>query len=341
VIIDKNFSPLMERCFTGKAFSAEETKALMQSMLDDTLSDIRIASVLTAFRFISITKENVLAIIEACLEGSVQIPQLSIPNIVDCGGTGSDVVETVNISTMSSLVAASAGAHVTKFSGKSLSAKSGSSSVLKYLDISPAEDEASILMGLKEVGIVFLNAADFYPTLKNLSEIRKTLGFKTIIDLVFPLANPVKLSGQVVGVYQKDIMQLMSECLRELGRKRALVVMGEDGLDEISVCAPTYISKLENNKIINEVWKPSDFNMKTHQLSELKALNVDTNAQILMQVVNGRASEAIMHAVEMNAAAILWCSNISDSIQDSLTQVRNAISSGKTLKTFEIWKHKS
>ena len=327
----------MEQCFHGRTFSATETKALIHGMLDDTLSDIRIASVLTALRFIAITKENVIAIIESCHENSVTLGKLSFPNIVDCGGTGGFNNQTVNISTMASIIAASAGAKVAKFSGKSLSTKSGSSSVLKHLNISPVHNEKEIEAGLKKTGIVFLNAASFYPSLKNLSEIRKTLGFKTIIDLVFPLANPIPLRGQVVGVYHPDLIHLMIECLKELGRKRALVVHGEDGLDEISVCSATTVAKLESNKIIHETWKPADFGLKTHDISQLQSTNLENNAQILMDVLQGKAPEAILNAVEINAAAILWSAQMCESMKEALLLAQKAIQSGKAFKTFESW----
>ncbi len=339
MIIDKNFSPLMERCFSDRSFSIEETQALFHGMLHDTLSDIRIAAVLTAFRFVTITKENILAIIAACHETSIRLNKFSFPNIVDCGGTGGDIVHTVNISTMASLIAASAGAYVAKFSGKSLASKSGSSNLLKLLDISSVEEEEEIEIGLKKSGIVFLNAGAFYPALKDLSEIRKTLGFKTIIDLVFPLANPVNLSGQIVGVYHKDVMPLMIECLKDLGRRRALVVHAEDGLDEISVCSASYVSKLENNKIIHEVWKPTDFGLNTFNTSELLTINLESKAKILQDVLSNKASQAIMSAVEINAAAILWCAEVCNSPQEGLTLARQVIASGKSLKTFESWKN--
>ncbi|MES2613842.1 MAG: anthranilate phosphoribosyltransferase [Bdellovibrionota bacterium] len=337
MIIDKNFSPLMEQCFCGKSFSVEETSALIHGMLDDTLSDIRIASVLTAFRFIDITKENILSIIGACREKATPLNKLTVSNIVDCGGTGGSTSQTVHISTMASLVAAAAGARVAKFSGKSLSSKSGSSAVLKFLNISPAVNVEDIDLGLNKTGIVFLDAATFYPSLKNLSDIRKTLGFKTIIDLIFPLANPVQLSGQVVGVYHRDVMPLIISCLKDLGRKRALVVHGEDGQDEISVCSATYVSKLEDGKITHEVWKPADFDIKIHPVSQLRASNLENSAQVLLQVLSGKAPQSILDAVAVNAAGILWCAQMCNSVQEGLVLVKQAIETGKALKTFESW----
>ena len=339
MIIDKNFSPLMERCFQGRSFSMEETKALIHGMLDDTLSDIRIASVLTAFRFIPLTAENIIAIVETCREKALSLKLSSQLNIVDCGGTGGgEKGKTAHISTMAALVAASTGALVAKFSGKSLSSKSGSSGLLQFLNIVPVKAPESAEQGLKKTGIIFLDAATFYPTLKSLSDVRKTLGFKTIIDLIFPLANPVNLSGQVVGVYHKNVMSLMSDCLKEIGRKRALVVHGEDGMDEISVCSATFVSRLCEGKIKAETWKPSDFGIKTHDVSELRVKNLENSAQIFLDVLNGKASQAITSAVEINAAAIVWCAEITNSIPEALSLVRQSIQSKKALKTFEKWK---
>lgn len=339
MIIDKNFSPLMEQCFAGRPFSVEETEALIHSMLDDTLSDVRIASVLTAFRFTPMSKESILAIIHACQSKNTSLKHLNFPHLVDCCGTGGEGLNTVNISTMASIVAAAAGANVAKFTGKSLSSKSGSSSVLKFLDIIPLDNAEDIEEGLKKVGLVFIDAGSFYAPLKNISSIRKTLGFKTIIDLIFPIANPLPLTGQVVGVYHRDVMSLIISCVKDIGRERALVVHAEDGLDELSVCSATYVAKLSNGKIVHEVWKPSDFGLKTYDISELKSSNFENNAFVFERVLQNDAPEAIVRAVEYNAAGILWCAKLCESIPEGLAMARENIESGKAMKTFEHWKN--
>ncbi len=339
MIIDKNFSPLMEACFRQKTISRDEIQAMMHAMLEHTLSDVRMGAVLTALRFLPLTQDHVLDIVDICREKTNTIVTSKGYPIVDCGGTGGERRKMAHISTMAALVAASAGAKVAKFSGKSLSSKSGSSSLFQMLNILPIKNQDELEQGLEKIGIVFLDAATFYPSLKTLSDVRRTLGFKTILDLIFPLANPVSLSGQVVGVYDKEIMALMMESLKRLGRKRALVVYGDDGLDEISVCASTAVSRLCDGKVTHEVWKPSDFGFQISDVSELRGKSLENRAQMFQDLLTGHAPQAVVHAVEINAAALVWCAELTKTIPEALGLVRKALETKQALKTFEQWQH--
>ncbi|WP_186645701.1 anthranilate phosphoribosyltransferase [Fluviispira vulneris] len=339
MIIDKNFSPIMEQVFAGRGFSKDETSALVHSMIDGTLSDMRVAAVLTGFRFITLTEEIVIAILNAIREKNPIFDSHDLESVVDCGGTGGDHTSTVNISTTAAIVAAGAGANIAKFAGKSISSKSGSSDVLKTLDLTPATTLKVAYENIKKFNIAFLPSNIYFPNLKHLAHIRKTLGFKTIIDLVYPLANPMKLTGQLVGVYSKDSLPLMINCLKNLGRKRAIVAHGEDGLDEISVCSATYIAKLENGKITHEVLKPSEFGIKTHKIKDLIGKDIEYNTKILLDVLKNDAHPAIMDAVIINTAAILWCAEKCDTISEGIEIAKHSISSASALATLEKWKN--
>lgn len=333
MIIDKNFSPLMERVFFGKSFSQEETQALVHSMMDGTLSDLRIASVLTAFQFLNASSEVIGAIIGALdKKYPISLNSDHFQNLVDCGGTGGRHTFSLNISILASLVAASAGAVVAKFSGQRALNKSENGNILNLLDIPLANTVEQATEYLGKTGIAFLYATSFYPRLKDLNDIRKTLGFRTIMDVVFPLANPFQLTGQVVGVYHKDLMPLMIHCLKKLGRKRALVVHAESGFDEISVCAATYISQLDSGKITHHVWKPGDFGFQTHSYEDMKPAHVDLTTEVIFDILENKIHPAIIHALEWNAAAILWCAEKCNSIQEGVFMARHAIESGKAVK---------
>lgn len=338
MIIDKNFSPIMEQVFAGRGFSIDEAEALTHSMIDGTLSDVRIAAVLTGFRFLPISEEVVIGILQTIQEKNKYNTKHNLNHIVDCGGTGGDRITTLNILTTASIVAAGAGANIAKFTGFSSSNKSESSDVFQILNLLPAQTVEKAIEDIKEFKIAFLSSKTFYPTLKHLMDIRKTLGFKTIIDLLVPLANPVPLTGQFIGVYHKDCLPLLINCLKKLGRKKGMIAHGEDGLDEISVCSATYISKLENDKITHEVIKPSDFGIQSRQIKDLIGKDIEYNAKVLIDALKNQAHPAVMDAVSINAAATLWCANLCNSLQEGLILAKKSISSGSAFHILEKWK---
>lgn len=339
MIIDKNFSSLMERCFHGELLSPEELQAFLRSMVDDTLSDVRIAAVLTALRFQPLREEHVLSVVEWCRQSAPQASCQGFGNLVDCGGTGTGNVDTktVHISTMATILAAAAGAHVVKFAGKSFSSKQGSSSFLKFLGITPVAQAHEIETSLQSFGIAFLEAGTFYPEFKELGPIRKTLGFKTVVDLILPLINPVALHGQVLGVYQRDLIHFMASCLRSLGRQRALVVHAEDGLDEISIAGKTYVARLDEGVLDQDVWQPSDFGLQSYPLSELRAVNLEHSAHMWISLLRKAASPALYNAVVLNAAAVAWCAGLAPTVPEALALVRATLDSGKALHVFQNW----
>lgn len=341
MIIDKNFSQIMEQVFAGRGFSIEEAEALTHSMIDGTLSDIRIAAVLTGFRFLPISEEVIIRVLKTFHNiYSDELNKNAFSQIVDCSSTGGDRSSTLNILTISSFIAAGAGANIAKFAGIRTSNRSGSSGdILQMLNAPVAQSLENVYQQINELHFSFLKFNIFYPTLKHLMDIRKTLGFKTIIDLVFPLANPIPLTGQFIGVYNKDALPLMINCLKKLGRRRAIIAYGEDGLDAISVCSATYISKLENDKITHEVIKPSDYGIQNHQIKELFGKDLEYSSKMLVEALKNEAPQAIMDAVTLNAAATLWCAELCDNIADGIEIAKNSITSKNAIKILETWKN--
>jgi len=330
----------MEQVFAGRRFSQDEARALIVSMIDGTLSDLRVAAVLTGFRFLELSEDIIMTLLKALKKNQEHSFVSDFSHIVDCGGTGGDFTSTVNISTYSAIVAASCGVNIAKFAGKAVSSKAGSSELLHMLAITPVNSVSKIYKDLKKFHISFLLSQTFYPELKRLMEIRKVLGFKTVIDIIFPLVSPVPLTGQLVGVYHKNLLSLLINCLKMLGRRRAMTVFGEQGLDEISVSSGTWLSRLENNKITQEFLKPADFGMPCHDMINLQGKGAEYNVKVLEDLLNQRAHCAVFDAVTLNAAAILWCAEKCHHLGEGLKIAQNAIRSGAALKNLEKWKLK-
>jgi anthranilate phosphoribosyltransferase len=341
MIIDKNFSPIMEQVFAGRSFSADEAEALIHSMIDGTLSDIRTAAVLTGFRFLPLSEDIIIGILKIIKESIIKENNnnnLNNINLVDCSNICFERGSSLNILTIAAIVAAGTGAHVAKFVGTGMTNKSSTCELLESLNLLAADSLDHAFSQIQNCNITFLKFNTVYPTLKHLMEIRKTLGFKTIIDLILPLATPMPLSGQFIGMHSRELLPLMVSCLQKLGRKRAIIAHAEDGLDEISVCSATYIFKLENNKISHEVLNPVDFGIKLHNSNKLLGKDIEFNAQVMLDVLKNQAYPAVMDAVTINAAAILWCAELCADLFTGLKMAKDAISSGKCLKLFEIWK---
>jgi anthranilate phosphoribosyltransferase len=209
-----------------------------------------------------------------------------------------------------------------------MSSKSGSADVLEALgvQISLTADQAKTC--LERVGICFMFAQSFHQSMRHVAGPRRELGFRTIFNLLGPLTNPAGADRQLMGIFDRHRAQLVAEALRELGLKRALVVASEDGLDEISVSAPTYVTELKNGEITSYVLTPEDIGLTTHALSELAGGDASVNAEIIRSVFAGERS-AKRDIILANAGASLYVTEQAETIAAGVKLAIEAIDSGK------------
>lgn len=335
--IDKSFSPFMEHVFSERRLSRDDVGSLVDAMIDGTMSDVRVAAVLTGLRFVPFGQDIVIGALQAVLRHTTK-GTTAYDALVDCSGTGGDGSSTVNISTMAAVVAAAAGARVAKFGSRSVTSKCGSADVLEAQGVHLSTSLAEVDADLARAGISFLYAPAFYPPLRHISQVRRSLGFHTLFDVLVPLANPLPLTGQLLGVYSKDLQVVVGRCLVELGRKRALVVHSDDGLDEISVCGPTQVLKVQGSLSSVEIWRPQDFGLACRSLSDLRGGGVEENARAFAAVLDAKEPSGITDAVLLNAAGVLWCAGVCDDMQVGLEQARAALISGKARSLFNSWR---
>ncbi|MEN9809271.1 MAG: anthranilate phosphoribosyltransferase [Pseudomonadota bacterium] len=351
---DSVFTQFMEHLFAGARLQRQEVKNFMDAILRSNLSDVRISSILTAFRLIPLSQEIVLGALDSLTQLSAQPPisqhgKAAPPpppfkkemHLVDNSGTGGDGSNTFNISTMAAVVAAACGAKVAKFGSRSISSRCGSADVLEALGVSLSKSVVGMQAQLDEMGLSFLYAPALFPALQHLGVMRKSLGFHTIFDLLVPLANPAPLSGQLVGVYSPDIQILVSRCLQDLGRERALVVHSEDGLDELSVCGPSRVIQLVDGRQNAEIWTPADFGIPTYKKDALRGAGIEENAQCFVSTLRGENSGAVEDAVVINAAATLWCAAKVSTLKGGIDSAREAIHNGSASRTLDLWRKKS
>lgn len=267
---------------------------------------------------------------------------ITTKELIDVCGTGGDGLGTFNISTAVSFVIAGAGAKVIKHGNRSVSSQSGSADVLEALGVSIEIPEEKLQSVLDETGMVFLFAPYYHPSMAKIKEIRKAIVVPTIFNLLGPLANPVSLDYQVIGVYDKDKCELVAKALLNLGIKEALVVHGESeigGLDELSTTGGNLIFHIKNGTINKQFITPEDVGLKRAKMKDLLGGNAQENAQIILNILKGEiGSEDINYKrdiILLNSAAALIVSGIAKDFKDGIKKAEESIDSGAALKVLE------
>ena len=337
MIAECPFVPIMESLFSGAAVRPKEISWIMDNLMEGKLSDPRLVSFLTAMRFRSFSAESLVAGLESMLRHLSLHLDISMPGLVDCSGTGGAGFHSVNISTMSAVVAAAGGAKVAKFGSRGLSSRCGSADVLEAQKIVPVTTAEQAQECLKEVGIAFLYSHAFLPQLKHVSQVRRSLGFHTVFDVLVPLANPLPLAGQMVGVYSKDLQLTVGKALQAMGRKRALVVTSDDGL-EISVSNVTQIFRLQDGIPSVEIFDPRDFGIPMRQKMEISGGGIEENVRIFQSVLNGAKDTAAFDAVVINSAGVLWCAEKTTDLREGIALAKELLLSGAAKRCFEAWR---
>ena len=259
-------------------------------------------------------------------------------NAVDCCGTGGDVSGTYNISTAVALVCAACGVPVAKHGNRAASSKSGAADVLEEMGANIDVPKEMLESTLKKFNFAFLMAPKHHQVLKPLGPIRKNLGIPTIFNLLGPLANPAGTQIQLIGVFDKKWCRPMAEALKILGTKRAWVVHGEDGLDEITLTDKTFIAALNEDGSIEEFHiAPEDYGLQRCKPEELKGGDAKENAAALKSVLKGEDC-AYRNIVLLNAAAVLLLAGSASSMEDGLKQATTAINSNAAITNFEGYK---
>jgi anthranilate phosphoribosyltransferase len=248
-------------------------------------------------------------------------------HMVDIVGTGGDGSHTFNISTCSMFVVAAAGAKVSKHGGRSVSSKSGSADVLESLGVQINLPPEQIAACLEEVGIGFMFAPNHHPAMKNVAPVRKELGVRTLFNILGPLTNPAGAPNILMGVFHPDLVGIQVRALERLGAEHALVVYGQDGLDEVSLGAATLVGELKNGKVTEYDIHPEDFGFA---MSSNRALRVETPEQsrAMLQAVLDNQEGPARDIVVFNSAVALYAANVVDSIEAGLEPARTVLANG-------------
>jgi anthranilate phosphoribosyltransferase len=247
---------------------------------------------------------------------------------VDTCGTGGDASGTFNISTAAALVAAAAGIAVAKHGNRSITSKTGSADVLEALGVRIEADVPIIERCLDELGFCFCFAPRMHASMRNVAAVRRRLGVPTIFNLLGPLCNPASAPYQLLGVGRPEIRELMADALMMLGTRRALVVSGSDGLDEVTLNGATRVIETTEHQSREFSWSPADFGLRESSLASIRVEGPQASAAMVRDVLAGKTGVA-RDIVVINAAAALWTVGQSDSPRDCAALAADAIDSGR------------
>src|ERR1700722_9593852 len=342
----------------GQSLARAEAREVMAEVLTGKCTDAQIAALLVALRMKGEAVVEIVGFAEAIRAAAAPLPiagpesvvgalavsgtgrdALAQPlpaesSLVDTSGTGGDASGTFNISTATALVTAGAGVRVAKHGNRSISSKCGSADVVEALGINIQISPERAAQCLHEVGICFLYAPNLHPAMKQVQTVRRELRMRTMFNLLGPLTNPARASGQVVGVYSLDLVEKLAEALSMLGLHRALVVHGLDGLDEVTITGPTRVADARDGTVKTYEVTPEEFGMKRATLADISGGDSTENAAIIRGVLQGKKSPH-RDVVLLNSAAALVAAGRADHIAEGIPLATHSIDSGAAAKKLE------
>lgn len=310
----------------------DEALQVMNEIMSGEASEVQKSAYLTALAMKGETIDEITASAKEMRNHCVKF--LNDMDVLEIVGTGGDKSNSFNISTTSSIVAASAGVPVAKHGNRAASSKCGAADVLEALGVNITIPPAKSAQILQNINICFLFAQNYHISMKHVGPVRKELGIRTIFNILGPLANPAGASMQVMGVYSEELVEPMAMVLNNLGVKRGMVVYGQDCLDEISMSAPTTICEFGNGDCKKYVIEPEQFGFEKCDKSELVGGNPEENSAITRAILNGEKGSR-RNAVALNAGAALYVGGKTDSLEAGVRLAEQMIDSGAAMKTLE------
>ncbi len=340
----------------SQSLSRAEARDVMGEVLTGRCTDAQIAALLIALRMKGETVEEIVGFAEAIRAAAVPLPSghtradessdaLAVSGtgrdalfpedaLVDTSGTGGDASGTFNISTATALVTAGAGVRVAKHGNRSISSKCGSADVVEALGVNIQFSPERAAQCLREVGICFLYAPNLHPAMRQVQGVRRELRMRTMFNLLGPLTNPAHASGQVVGVYSLELVEKLAEALSMLGLRRALVVHGLDGLDEITITGVTRIAEAREGSVRSFEVEPEEFGLMRGTLKDIAGGDAAENAAIIRAILRGEKSPR-RDVVLLNSAAALVAAGRADHIGEAVPIAATSIDSGAAARKLE------
>ena len=312
--------------------SYETAEAVMHEIMTGEATPVQMSAYLTALSLKGETTDEITASAFGMRSHCVRL--LHDVDALEIVGTGGDHSNTFNISTTASIIAAAAGIPVAKHGNRSASSKCGAADVLEALGVNiniPPEKSAQLL---ERIGICFMFAQNYHIAMKFVAPIRRELGIRTVFNIIGPLTNPAGAKMELMGVYDRELVEPLAQVLCNLGVKNAMVVHGADGLDEISLCAPTFVCEVKDGWVRSYTITPEQFGLERCEKEDLKGGGPRENAEILKTLLAGEGG-AKRNAALLNAAAAMFITGRFESIEAALTVANDVLDNGKALRKLD------
>lgn len=317
----------------GSDISYAESREVMDEIMGGNASDIQISAYLTALSCKGETIDEITGSAESMRAHALPINH-GLDEVFEIVGTGGDNSHSFNISTTSSIIIAASGTKVAKHGNRAASSLSGAADCLEALGVNINLTQEQCIRLLNEVGICFLFAQKYHASMKYVAPVRKTLGVRTIFNVLGPLTNPASANVQLLGVYSDKLLEPLARVLSNLGVKRGMSVYGTDGLDEISISAPTVVCEFGNGDFKTYEISPADFGFEPCDKSEIVGGSPAENAEITRRILGGEKG-AKRNSVMLNAGAGLYLSHKADSLSDGVRLAEELCDSGAAMKKLD------
>jgi anthranilate phosphoribosyltransferase len=335
----KEMTEYLKKVMSYQNLTEEEAYFAMNKIMTGEAGEIRTAALLVALAMKKETGEEIEGFAKAMRKAAVKWPSLKKYDILDTCGTGGDNANLLNISTITAVVMATIGYRVAKHGNRAVSSATGSADVLEDCGINIEVNYEEAVECLEKIGITFLYAPKWHPAMKYAAPVRKTIGVRTVFNILGPITNPAPITHQIMGVFSKEYMPQIAQALTGLGRKNAYVIHSQDGLDEISIAAPTEYIQIQEGKIIQEgILKVEDFGIEPESLDSLKVKDRKESTERFLRIIKGEGTSAENKMVAINSAlALTLFENIS--LKEATEKMLELLKSGKVYKKFEEWKN--
>ncbi len=301
-------SRLLQQLLDRQSLSREQASGLMQAWLTETIPPVLSGAILAAIQAKGVSAEELAGMAEVLQAQSLPLASPSLPlatSLIDTCGTGGDGASTFNISTSVAFVAAASGVSVAKHGNRSASSRVGSADVLEALGINLNASGEKIAAAVREVGITFLFAPGWHPALKVVAPLRRTLKVRTIFNLLGPLVNPLRPTGQVIGVFDSSLLAPIAQALQQLGTQHAIALHGREKLDEAGLADVTDLAILSQGRVELTTLNPQELGLTVTPTTALRGGDVQENAEILKAVLQGKGTKAQQDVVALNTSLAL------------------------------------
>ncbi len=317
----------IKKLTSNQNLSAEESESIFKTIMNGDATPAQIAAILVSLKMKGESNQEIAGAAKVLRDKSekLQAPE----NAMDTCGTGGDGLGTYNISTAVAFVLAGGGIPIVKHGNKGVSSRSGSSDVLRELGVNIDASKETMEKALQDAQICFMMAPKYHNAMRHVAQVRQELGIRTIFNILGPLANPAGAKYQLLGVYSKDLVSKMANVLSQLGSKRAWVVHGEDGLDEITTTGITHVAELKDGEVSNFTINPEDYGIKLVSSQDLKGGDARENAYELKEILLNRGKKPYLDIVLLNSAAAFVIHGKAKDLHEGLILAKQSINSLK------------